>query len=149
MLKDNDRFNIVLADDDQDDQLLLQEAFRATTFPNELVITNDGVELLEYLAQQDETGRPQWPDLILLDLNMPRMDGREALSMIKSNPRLRSIPVVVLTTSSDEGDIVKSYTLGANSYIKKPVNFSDLISIVEHLNRYWFSMVELPVRGVV
>jgi CheY-like chemotaxis protein len=148
MLKDNDRFNIVLADDDQDDQLLLQEAFRATTFPNELVITNDGVELLEYLAQQDETGRPQWPDLILLDLNMPRMDGREALSMIKSNPTLRSIPVVVLTTSSDEGDIVKSYTLGANSYIKKPVNFSDLISIVEHLNRYWFNMVELPVRGV-
>lgn len=148
MLKDNDRLNIVLADDDQDDQLLLQEAFRATTFPNELVITNDGVELLEYLAQQDETGRPQWPDLILLDLNMPRMDGREALSMIKSNPTLRSIPVVVLTTSSDERDIVKSYTLGANSYIKKPVNFSDLISIVEHLNRYWFSMVELPVRGV-
>lgn len=148
MLKDNDRFNIVLADDDQDDQLLLQEAFRATTFPNELVITNDGVELLEYLAQQDETGRPQWPDLILLDLNMPRMDGREALFMIKSNPTLRSIPVVVLTTSSDEGDIVKSYTLGANSYIKKPVNFSDLISIVEHLNRYWFSIVELPARGV-
>jgi two-component system response regulator len=143
------KFNIVVADDDQDDQLLLQEAFRATTFPNELAIANDGVELLEYLSDQHNAGRKNWPDLILLDLNMPRMDGREALSLIKLNPKFRSIPVVVLTTSSDEDDILKSYALGANSYICKPVSFSGLVDIVDHLNRYWLNLVQLPLCAAV
>jgi len=143
------KFNIVIADDDEDDQLLLQEAFQATEFSNELTIANDGVELLEYLSDQQNAGRKNWPDLILLDLNMPRMDGREALSLIKLNPKFRSIPVVVLTTSSDEDDILKSYALGANSYICKPASFSGLVNIVDHVNRYWLNLVQLPLCTAV
>ena len=143
------KFNIVIADDDEDDQLLLQEAFHATEFSNELTIANDGVELLEYLSDQQNAGRKNWPDLILLDLNMPRMDGREALSLIKLNPKFRSIPVVVLTTSSDEDDILTSYALGANSYIRKPVSFSGLVDIVHHVNRYWLKLVQLPLCTAV
>ncbi len=136
--------SIVVAEDDPDDQLLLKEAFRKAKVPNALTITNDGVELMEHLARCCGQRQHPRPDLVILDLNMPRMDGREALAEIKSNPDLRSIPVVVLTTSADEGDVSQCYTLGANSYIRKPASFDDLVDIVSHIGRYWLELVELP-----
>jgi two-component system, response regulator len=147
MARARDVLNILITEDDPDDQLLLQEAFNQAKLTNRVTIANDGVELMEILKPQHDDGSRHRPDLVLLDLNMPRMDGREALAAIKADPELRSIPVVVLTTSADEGDILKCYGLGANSYICKPVTFSDLVDIVEHLQRYWFELVELPPRG--
>ncbi|MBT3194599.1 MAG: response regulator [Verrucomicrobia bacterium] len=141
--------NIIITEDDPDDQLLLQEAFRQSDEGNSITIANDGVELMDFLEEQREARGSTRPDLVLLDLNMPRMDGREALAAIKGDPDLRSIPVVVLTTSSDEGDILKSYALGANSYICKPVTFTELVDIVEHLQRYWFGFVQLPPRDAL
>ena len=148
MMKDKSLLSVVLADDDPDDQLLIQEAFRKTDLSNAVTVTNDGVELLDYLNEHRGTGGVRRPDLVLLDLNMPRMDGREALAAIKADPELRAIPIVVLTTSGDEDDILKTYSLGANSYIRKPVTFTELVEIVDHINKYWFDLVELPPNGL-
>ena len=147
MVSDRSLLSIVLADDDPDDQLLIREAFRKTDLSEAITIANDGVELLDYLDLHRGAGAARRPDLILLDLNMPRMDGREALAAIKGDPDLRTIPVVVLTTSGDEDDILKTYLLGASSYIRKPVTFSGLVDVVEHINKYWFELVELPPGG--
>ena len=141
---------IVMADDDEDDRQNTEEAFKEHHLANEFFTVKDGEELLDFLHQRGKhVGKPR-PGLILLDLNMPRKDGREALKEIKSDPGLRSIPVVILTTSREEEDILKSYDLGANSFISKPVGFDSLVQIVSTMASYWFQLVELPkepVRG--
>ena len=138
---------ILMADDDEDDRLLTQDALAESRVLNELHFVEDGVELLEYLERKgkfvDKSISPR-PGLILLDLNMPRMDGREALEAIKANPNLKGIPVVILTTSKQEEDMVKGYHLGAASYITKPVTFDGLVELMKTLGKYWVEFVELP-----
>lgn len=137
---------ILMADDDKDDQLLTRDALEESRVSNTLVVVNDGVELLEYLrgeGQYKEQNNP-WPGLILLDLNMPRMDGREALAEIKADPKLRAIPVVILTTSKTEEDMLNGYDLGAASYLTKPVTFEGLVDLMKALGHYWVEFVELP-----
>jgi CheY-like chemotaxis protein len=141
---------ILMADDDPDDCLLVSKAFKASRLCNDLRFVSDGEELMEYLYQRGkykDPGQAPRPGLILLDLNMPRKDGREALKEIKADPDLREIPVVVLTTSKDEEDVLKSYGLGANSYITKPVTFEGLVDVVKSLGKYWFEIVELPLEA--
>jgi len=141
------RVVILMAEDDPDDRLLAQEALEESRVINELHVVEDGQELMDYLCGRgdfaDATTHP-YPGLILLDLNMPRMDGREALQEIKADPRLRRIPVVVLTTSKSEEDLVRSYDLGASSYITKPVTFEGLVAVMKGLGQYWIEIVELP-----
>lgn len=142
-------FTILMADDDEDDRLLATEALAESRVSNELRCVEDGVELMDYLHRRGVYAPPASaprPGLILLDLNMPRMDGREALREIKGDPSLRRIPVVVLTTSRADEDIARSYDLGANSYIPKPVTFDGLVEVVRALGRYWIEIVELPER---
>ena len=137
---------IVLADDDPDDQQLTREAFVANRLVNELVCVDDGEELMDYLHRRGRFSelKEPLPGLILLDLNMPRKDGREALKEIKADPHLRRIPIVVLTTSKAEEDILRSYDLGVNSYVTKPVTFKSLVDLVKVLGQYWFEVVRLP-----
>jgi CheY-like chemotaxis protein len=141
---------ILLADDDPDDCLLAREALAESRLANDLHIVSDGEELMDYLHRRgvyhDPTSSPR-PGLILLDLNMPRKDGREALREIRADPDLRRIPVVVLTTSRAEADIYRTYELGVNSYISKPVSFEGLVEVMKTLGRYWFEIVELPDSG--
>ncbi|MDB4951176.1 MAG: response regulator receiver protein [Gemmatimonadetes bacterium] len=141
---------ILMADDDPDDRLLARDALAEACVANELCFVEDGEELLEYLhgdGRWAPPARPLRPGLILLDLNMPRKDGREALREIKADPGLRRIPVVVLTTSRDEEDVLRCYDLGASSYITKPVTFHGLVSAMTVLGRYWFEIVNLPRAG--
>lgn len=150
MTTDKSRITILMADDDDDDFLLAKKALAQSKLLNNLVRVKDGEELLEYLrCDGDYTGRDikDRPGVILLDLNMPRKDGREALREIKDDPELRDIPVVVFTTSKAEEDIYKSYKLGVNSFITKPVTFENLIQVMQALGRYWFEIVELPSGG--
>ncbi|WP_434340998.1 response regulator [Motilimonas cestriensis] len=139
--------SILMADDDEDDRMLTQDALDESRVLNTINFVNDGVELIEYLRNegryQDRELYPR-PSLILLDLNMPRMDGREALKVIKADADLRSIPVVILTTSKEEEDKLRGYDLGAASYIAKPVNFEGLVELMKHLGKYWIEIVELP-----
>ena len=138
---------ILMADDDADDREMAQEAFAESRLRNDLRFVKDGIELLDYLFQRNdyaEAGVAPRPGLILLDLNMPRMDGRQALDVIKAEPKLKSIPVIILTTSKAEADILLSYDLGANSFITKPVRFQDLIKVVHSLTDYWLEIVSLP-----
>ena len=139
----------LMADDDPDDRLLIKEAFEESLVSNSIYFVEDGVELMDYLRHQDKFSDPHtapMPDLILLDLNMPRKDGREALAEIKSDPNLRYIPVVVLTTSKAEEDIIRSYDIGAASYITKPVTFDGLVNAIRGLGQYWVQIVRLPGR---
>ena len=135
-----------MADDDDDDFLLTQKALVESKLLNRLIRVKDGEELIDYLNQKGEyEGKEvERPGVILLDLNMPRKDGREALKEIKSNPNLSEIPVVVFTTSKAEEDVYKSYQLGVNSFITKPVTFESLINVMQTLGKYWFEIVELP-----
>lgn len=137
---------LLLADDDPDDRMLALEAFAESRLTNPVVTVTDGQELLDYLQGTGsyEGQRPPRPGIILLDLNMPRVDGREALHRIKSDPELRRIPVVVLTTSKASEDIVRAYDLGVNSFITKPVTFDQLIVVLRDLAHYWLQIVELP-----
>ena len=140
---------ILMADDDVDDCRLTREALEEGRLANELKFVHDGEQLIDYLKRRgkyagttDETA-PR-PGIVLLDLNMPRMDGRTALKEIKADPDIRQIPVVVLTTSKSDEDVYKSYDLGVNSYIVKPVTFEALVDILQTLEKYWFEVVELP-----
>lgn len=144
-----DTIVILMADDDDDDFVLTQKALRESKLLNKLVRVRDGEELLDYLLARGEyEGQEvERPGVILLDLNMPRKDGREALKEIKSHPNLNDIPVVVFTTSKAEEDIYRSYKLGVNSFITKPVTFDNLISVMTSLGKYWFEIVELPVNN--
>ena len=138
---------ILLADDDSDDRELFRDALRENRLSNDLRFVCDGEELMSYLLRKGEFSDPKTsprPGLILLDLNMPKKDGREALKEIKSHPDLRGIPVVVLTTSKAEEDVYRTYNLGVNSFITKPVTFGDLVKITRDLGRYWLEIVELP-----
>jgi CheY-like chemotaxis protein len=140
---------ILMAEDDSDDQLLVRDALAETGFGLELRFVGNGVELMDYLHQKNRFNVPASsppPGLIILDLNMPRKDGREALREIKSDPVLKTIPVVVLTTSTAEPDIARAYQLGANSFISKPAAFDLLVSTMRTIGQYWFSIVVLPVK---
>ncbi len=141
---------ILMAEDDPDDRMFSQEALEEAHLTNRIYFVEDGEELLDYLNCRGKYVTPSScpiPGLILLDLNMPRKDGREALTEIKADPRLRHIPVVVLTTSKAEEDILRSYDLGVSGYITKPVTFERLIEIMKVLGQYWFEIVELPSNG--
>jgi CheY-like chemotaxis protein len=139
---------ILICDDDEDDRALTQQALEDAHISNDLRFVEDGEQLLDYLYQRGEysgeTGAAPRPGLILLDLNMPKMDGREALVRMKGDPTLLDIPVVVLTTSGLDADIVDCYQLGVNSFITKPVTFSGLVEAMNVLGRYWLEIVELP-----
>lgn len=143
--------HILMADDDEDDRRSVAKAWQRDRVRNPIHFVHDGEELMDYLRH---TGKfadlPDWklPGLILLDLNMPKKDGREALREIKSDPELRLIPVVVLTTSKAEEDIYRTYQLGANSFITKPVTFSSMIELVQVLGKYWVEIVETPSIAV-
>jgi CheY-like chemotaxis protein len=147
MKNDAQPITIIMADDDPDDRELAREAFAECRLANQLQFVEDGEELLDYLQRRGKYAKlPEapLPALILLDLNMPRKDGREALKEIKALPELKRIPIVVLTTSKAEEDILRTYDLGVNSYITKPVTFESLVETVKVLGKYWFEIVELP-----
>ncbi len=138
---------ILMADDDPDDRMLAQDALKEARLGNQMNFVEDGQALMDYLQRRGDYSNPEKsprPGLILLDLNMPKKDGREALKEIKNDPSLRRIPVVVMTTSKADQDILRSYDLGANSYITKPVTFDELVEVVRGLGHYWFEIVELP-----
>lgn len=138
---------ILLAEDDQDDYLLTVNALKEARLANDLHLVKDGEELMEYLQKRDKyenQGSCPRPGLIILDLNMPCKNGHETLREIKADPALRSIPVIILTTSKSEEDILSSYDLGANSYIRKPAKFDDFVEIIKAIGIYWFKIVELP-----
>lgn len=149
MKNDPERMVILMADDSEDDRLLACDALQESRVLNDVHCVEDGVELLDYLHRRgkyvDPLKSPR-PGVILLDLNMPRMGGREALSQIKGDPSLRQIPVVILTTSREEADIFRSYDLGANSFICKPVTFEGLVEVMAALGKYWIDIVYLPAE---
>ncbi len=139
---------ILICDDDVDDRMLIQQALEDAHISNNIRFVEDGEQLLDYLYQRgeylDQNGTAPRPGLILLDLNMPKMDGREALKIIKEDKTLHDIPIVGLTTSGLDQDIIRSYQLGVNSFITKPVTFSGLVEAMNVLGRYWLEIVELP-----
>jgi CheY-like chemotaxis protein len=138
---------ILMADDDADDRQLTREALEDARLINDIRFVEHGEELLDYLRREGKWAPPAdapRPGLILLDLNMPRKDGRTVLKEIKQDPDFRAIPVVVLTTSKSDEDVYRSYDLGVNSYIVKPVTFEALVDILQTLEKYWFEIVELP-----
>lgn len=149
MSREAEPIAILMADDDADDRMLARDAWLESRLGNVFRFVEDGQELMDYLRRTGKyaTEDAPRPGLILLDLNMPRKDGRQALAEIKSDPELRRIPVVVLTTSKTEEDILRTYDLGANSFITKPVTFERLVEIVRTLGMYWFNIVELPADG--
>ena len=147
MKNDGKSITILMADDDQDDCLLVKDAFKESRLRNDLRFVENGEELMDYLyhhGKYKDLGSSPRPELILLDLNMPKKDGREALREIKSDPDLHVIPVVVLTTSKEEEDVLRSYDVGANSYVTKPVTFRGLVEVMKSLGKYWLEIVELP-----
>jgi CheY-like chemotaxis protein len=147
MSKEGKMITILLADDDPDDRQLTRDAFAQNRLANELHTVEDGEELMDYLHRRgkyENLKNKALPGLILLDLNMPRKDGREALKEMKEDAILRRIPIVVLTTSKAEEDILRSYDLGVNSYVTKPVTFKSLVELIKVLGQYWFEVVELP-----
>lgn len=152
MMRDNRAITILLADDDPDDRMLAKDAFDESRLSNTFEMVEDGEELMDYLHHRGKyagaEARPL-PGLILLDLNMPKKDGREALKEIKSCPELKRIPVVVLTTSKAEEDILRTYDLGVNSFVVKPVTFEALVDVLKTFGKYWFEIVELPAKGIV
>ncbi len=138
---------ILMADDDADDRMLVKDAFAESRLNNDLHFVENGEELLDYLFRRGKFANLKaapYPGLILLDLNMPKKDGREALAEIKAHPDLRRIPIIILTTSRAEEDILRTYDLGANSFITKPVTFENLVHVVQVLGNYWVEIVELP-----
>jgi CheY-like chemotaxis protein len=137
---------IMMADDDVDDRMLALEAFKENKLKNELSFTENGEDLLNFLNHKGKYNKVNapLPDLILLDLNMPKVSGLEALKLIKEDERLRTIPVIMLTTSSADEDIVNSYKCGVNSFITKPVTFDQLVDVIGKMCNYWFKIVKLP-----
>ena len=137
---------ILMADDDPDDRMMMKEALEEINFSHAFRFVEDGEELLDYLHGRGKFMRENvlTPSLILLDLNMPKVDGREALSRIKSHANFKRIPVIVLTTSHAEEDIARTYDLGVNSFISKPVHYNDLVLVAREIGNYWFNTVSLP-----
>jgi two-component system response regulator len=142
---------ILMADDDEEDRELTRDALQDSRLAKQMKFVVDGQELIDYLRRQGRYAErlrdaPR-PGIILLDLNMPRMDGREALAEIKSDQSLRAIPIVVLTTSKDQEDVTRTYALGANSFISKPVTHTGLVDVMRSLTKYWLEVVELPISA--
>jgi chemotaxis family two-component system response regulator Rcp1 len=137
---------ILLVEDNAGDVRLTREALREAHVRNNLSVAKDGAEALAMLRHEPQYGEAPRPDLVLLDLNLPRLDGRQVLAEIKMDPGLRRIPVVVLTTSKAEEDVLRSYDLHANSYITKPVDFDQFIRVVHSIEEFWLSIVTLPGR---
>lgn len=135
---------ILLVDDNPDDVELTREALSASKIQVNLNVVGDGVEAMKYLLKEGEFSDAPKPSMIFLDLNMPRMDGREVLQQLKSHEELKHIPVVILTTSDDEEDILQSYNLHANCYVRKPVDLAQLGKVVQAIDQFWFTVVELP-----
>lgn len=147
--KEKKIFPILIAEDDPDDTLMIREAFEENLILNNLYFVDDGEQLMDYLLRRKKytnTKNYPTPGMILLDLNMPKKDGREALNELKSNTLLRRIPVIILTTSKAEEDIIKSYDLGVSGFITKPVTFIDLVRFIKIMGKYWFEIVELPAQ---
>lgn len=142
---------ILYAEDDPEDRMLVEDAMAESRLANEMHFVEDGEELMDYLYRRGNytsfSNKPL-PGLILLDLNMPRKDGREALEEIKADPDLRRIPIVVLTTSKAEEDILSTYDLGVSGFVIKPVTFESLVSILKTLSKYWFEIVETPPQRI-
>ncbi|MGW3958276.1 response regulator [Amycolatopsis sp. NPDC005003] len=138
--------DILLVEDDPGDVLMTREAFAHHKIRNPLHVAEDGVEALRFLKREGPFGTAPRPGLILLDLNLPRKDGRELLGEIKRDPELRTIPVVVLTTSEAEEDILRSYELHANAYVTKPVDFEKFVEVVRKIDDFWVTVVKLPHR---
>ncbi|MCI0708748.1 MAG: response regulator [Chloroflexi bacterium] len=141
-----EEIEILLVEDDPGDVRLTQEALRASKVRNTLHIVEDGVDAMAFLRRQGRYADAPKPDIILLDLNLPRMDGREVLREVKDDDDLKRIPVVVLTTSAADEDILTSYNLHANCYITKPVDLNQFVRIVKTIEGFWFSIVKLPPR---
>lgn len=145
MKKDNGNPAIILlVEDNEGDARLAIEALKDSNISNELHHVKDGVEAMQFLKKEGEYQNAPRPDIVLLDLNMPRMDGRAVLEEISKEPDLVNIPVIVLTTSNSENDIIKSYSLNANCYISKPVDFEQFIDVIKAIENFWFSIVSLP-----
>jgi CheY-like chemotaxis protein len=140
------QIEVLLVEDDPGDVLMTREAFEDYKVTNQLHVVQDGAEAMAFLRQEGEYAGVPRPDLVLLDLNLPRMDGREVLQAIKSDPELASIPVVVLTTSEAEEDVLRSYSLHANAYVTKPVDFERFIDVVRRIDDFFVTVVRLPSR---
>ena len=138
--------NVLLVEDNEDDIELTLEALKDSRVRMEIHVVSDGISAMTFLRREGEYTATPRPDLILLDLNLPLMDGREVLKAIREDPDLTDIPVVVLTTSEDEGDILKAYKLHANCYISKPVDFSRFTEIIKQIDGFWLQLVKLPRR---
>lgn len=140
---------ILIADDDHEDQMLIRDAWAASRLVNDLRFVDDGEQLMDYLQRcglyADPADSPR-PGLVLLDLNMPKKNGLEALKEIKSDPQLQAIPIVVLTSSKEEEDVLSSYALGVSGFITKPVSFQSLVDVIKGVGKYWIEIVELPVH---
>ncbi|MEG5060705.1 response regulator [Microcoleus sp. A2-C5] len=148
---ENKKFTILIANDDEDTRFLVKEALREVRLAISSEFVENGEQVLDYLYRRGEyAAGSNWhrPDLILLDLNMPRLDGRETLTLMRSDPNLQQIPVVILTTSHRSGDILLCYRLGANSFISKPVTFEGLVEVMKTLCQYWFVIVSLPPQAL-
>jgi len=147
MMRKGEPITILMADDDADDRQMTREAFQQARVANDLRFVENGAELMDYLHHRNKFRDPALsppPGLLLLDLNMPLKDGREALREIKADPRLKGIRIVVMTTSAAEEDVCRSYQLGAESFITKPVSFAGLVDVIQAMGRYWLEIVELP-----
>lgn len=138
--------NILLVDDSEDDVEFTLRALEKTKLANSVSVVSDGIEAMEFLRKEGQYASKPTPSLILLDLNMPRKDGREVLVELKADPQLRKIPVVILTTSQAEEDIVSSYELHANCFVSKPVDLDGLIKVVQRIDDFWFGVVKLPAN---
>ncbi|MCE3296009.1 MAG: response regulator [Crocinitomicaceae bacterium] len=149
-MKISKSIEILIADDDHEDQMLILDALKESNLKNRIRCVDNGEELLAYLRNEGKYADRQeypTPGIVLLDLNMPKKDGREALKEIKADPNLKNIPIIILTTSGAESDILKTYDLGANSFITKPVTFSAMVETMSALKKYWFEIVELPFEN--
>lgn len=145
-MADRKEIDVLLVEDDPGDVLMTREAFEENKVANRLAVVSDGESAMAYLRKEGAYTDAPTPDLVLLDLNLPRMDGREVLAAMKSDDSLRSIPVVVLTTSEAEEDVLRSYALHANAYVTKPVDFQRFIDVVRQIDDFFVQVVRLPAR---
>lgn len=146
MYRNTATMTILIADDDADDRMFLEQAMRQNGYDQEIQFVEDGEELMDYLRRQGRYNAQNapWPNMLILDLNMPRKNGFQALFEIKDDPELRRLPIVVMTTSSADEDVVKTYSLGVNSFVTKPFNYNRLVEMVGTLRMYWMDIVKLP-----
>lgn len=142
----HEQVNILIVEDNPGDARLIKEVLNGNKIYNKLHMVKDGVEAMNFLRKQEEYAAAPRPDLILLDLNLPKKDGREVLAEIKDDENLKRIPVVIMTTSQAEEDVIKSYSLHANCYITKPLDFNQFIKVVQSIEEFWFTLVKLPPK---